>query len=366
MADNFQEVMLGSFTDPSTGTANVVQNNQLGLFADRSARVDGSNDGVEVMDAGSNTIIRQPDRGRVPGDRHLRVEQQHCRQEPDRLDHSNPLGPDFGSANQGISILGGPCPFTAAASGNVIGDRRPTEAPSRFGPDNIAVDADSNTVSYNTVRGSLITASRPPAARTRSGRRTWSPTMAFPPLGLRSIAGPGTRSLRTRSTGTRPRHRPHQDDRPPASRRTMQAAAASTATRAERPAELPDHRECDRGRELGSVQYDLQSISPTAYTVEFFASPTCDAAATARARPTSAATTPTSERPQQSTFMATFTTLPRGRPERRGDHGHGDEPDRQHVRILALRDRLRPRCGAARGQSPSPRPRRRSWPAPRR
>src|SRR5205823_6233993 len=60
----------------------------------------------------------------------------------------------FGVFNQGISVFGGPCPFTAPATGNVIGGSAADgNSALNSSLNGIAADSEGNTVSYNAVRG---------------------------------------------------------------------------------------------------------------------------------------------------------------------------------------------------------------------
>ena len=297
IAGNTNEVMLGSFTAPSTGTANVVQNNVLGLVADKSANAGGFDDGVEVMDAGANTIADNVigreafgiDICGSPGNTVVR-----------NLIGSNspdPLGPDFGVVSDGISISGGPCPFTAAATGNIIGGA-PGDGNTVLNSelDNIALDSDLNTVSYNSVHGALGHGIEIEGSKNTIGPANVVTDNGTSATGIAVISGNGDTITQNSIDGNLGLGIDLGDDGV-----TPNGSAGPNDGQ-----DFPDITTASRDGESVTVQYDLQSVSPGTYTVEFFASPACDSSnhgegATYLGTDTAAVTA------GNSSFTATFT-----------------------------------------------------------
>jgi CSLREA domain-containing protein len=156
IANNFNDVFLGDFKTPTTGTQTTVRNNSLGLSGDQTISFPNSGNGVEVMDGGSNTIADNTIASEYQG---IDICGSSNNTVVRNLIGSNStLAPDFGVFNQGISMFGGPCPFTAPATGNVIGGA-PGDGNTVLNSqlDGIAVDSGNNTVSYNTVSGTKST-----------------------------------------------------------------------------------------------------------------------------------------------------------------------------------------------------------------
>ena len=147
---NFIEVFLGDADVASNGKSNTVQNNLLGLSADQSVSFpDSSSNGVEVMDAGSNTLSQNMIAAQYQG-------VDICGS-GSNIVSSNTIGtnssliPDFGVFNQGISILDTPC-FTAGGSGGpATGNVVTANVVLNSSLNGIAADSNLNIVATNTV-----------------------------------------------------------------------------------------------------------------------------------------------------------------------------------------------------------------------
>ncbi len=87
----------------------------------RAPTVGGLGDGVAVMNAGSNTIADNVIGGESDGVRICGSPENTVVRNLIGSNTADPSGPDFGVSNDGISMTDGPCPFTAAATQNVIG-----------------------------------------------------------------------------------------------------------------------------------------------------------------------------------------------------------------------------------------------------
>ena len=133
-----------------------VQNNLIGLSADGAESLPRpvSGDGIDVEDLGSNTIADNAIAGHVPGHRHLQLARQHGHAQRGRLEHRQPGRARLRVADQGISMENDACAQSvgARATGNTIGGS-PGNGNTVIGSQlhDIAVDADQNTVSFNTV-----------------------------------------------------------------------------------------------------------------------------------------------------------------------------------------------------------------------
>ncbi len=156
ISGNHTEVLIGDSTSPFTGSLNTVQNNVVGLLANKSATVGAVGDGVAVMNAGSNTIADNMIGGESDGIRICGSPENTIVRNLIGSNTADPSGPDFGVFNDGVAMSDGPCLFMAAATQNVIGGA-PADGNTvlNSGGDNIAVNSNSNVVSGNTVRGAL-------------------------------------------------------------------------------------------------------------------------------------------------------------------------------------------------------------------
>jgi CSLREA domain-containing protein len=146
-------IFLGDFADSSGGNA-IVQNNSIGLTADGSASLGPeSSNGIDVEDHGSNTIADN-----TIADMYQGID--IC-QSPDNTVVRNVIGSnqasgglDLGVHNQGISIENGFCSEEDSANGNVIGgDAADGNTVLNSQLNDVAVDADNNEVSFNSLRG---------------------------------------------------------------------------------------------------------------------------------------------------------------------------------------------------------------------
>ncbi len=297
IAGNDNEVILGSFSALSTGTANVVQNNVLGLVADKSANAGGFNDGVEVMDAGANTIADN-----VIGRESFGVD--ICGSPGNTVARNligsnspDPLGPDFGVVNDAISISGGPCPFTAAATGNIIGGA-PGDGNTVLNSelDNIAVDSNLNTVSYNTVHGALGHGIEIEGSKNTIGPANVVTENGSSATGIALISGNGNTITQNSIDGNLGLGIDLGDDGV-----TPNGSAGPNDGQ-----DFPAITSASRDGSSVTVDYGLPSVSPGSYTVEFFASPACDSSnhgegATYLGTDTAAVTA------GNSSFTATFT-----------------------------------------------------------
>ena len=147
-------IFLGDFADTSGGNA-TVQNNLIGLTADGSASLGPeSSNGIDVDDHGSNTIADN-----TIADTYQGID--IC-DSPDNTVVRNVIGSnqasgglDLGVHDQGISMENGFCLENGSATGNVIGgDAADGNTVLDSQLNDVAVDADNNTVSFNTLRGS--------------------------------------------------------------------------------------------------------------------------------------------------------------------------------------------------------------------
>ncbi|MFL6036908.1 MAG: NosD domain-containing protein [Gaiellaceae bacterium] len=147
---NFVEVFLGAADVTSSGNSNIVQNNLLGLSADQTVSFpDSSSNGVEVMDAGSdivsdNTIASQYQGIDICGASNNIVSS-------NTIGTNASLAPDFGVINQGISTFGAACLTGGGNNGpgrrNIISGNLVVNS----SLNGIAVDSIENNVAGNTV-----------------------------------------------------------------------------------------------------------------------------------------------------------------------------------------------------------------------
>ena len=160
--DQIDDILLGS-DDPSgsgsTGGNSTVENNALQMSADKQTDISASSpNAIQVSDTGSNTIA-----GNTIGSTYQGIDV--CNSPNNAItgnvigsNTANPGGPDFGVIDQGISVesidSGGCAGQATASTGNVIGGSSGagnTIVGSQL--NDLALDADQNTASYNTFRG---------------------------------------------------------------------------------------------------------------------------------------------------------------------------------------------------------------------
>ncbi|HZQ16339.1 MAG TPA: CSLREA domain-containing protein [Gaiellaceae bacterium] len=149
------DILLGTFGD-SDGSNTLVQNNVIGLTADRSAEPYGfstSENAIQITDHGFNTIADNVIGGTYQGIDICNSPQNTVVRNIVGSNTASLGGPDFGVGNEGISMENGACQEVGFATGETIGgDAADGNTVVHSQLHNIAVDGSQSEVSYNTVR----------------------------------------------------------------------------------------------------------------------------------------------------------------------------------------------------------------------